>query len=252
MKKELNVFDNAVIEEWSGRYILGQRCKILLNACHKDRWLPECSAIILEYWADFAFDICLLQRCICLLNLDLFRAVGYLRQTRSSYPRCLLEARMAGVIHGSGGLGEVFLVASGAWKSTRVLRTLSYCWASSVALDLGFLIKSELLMSALKASTIDTSMPMAGWCYGFIDLAVERWFDCCATEAGYEGILVLWKCACLIEWSIHCLTAAIISRLDTYVWTIWEIFFKMSVLLTVGLMMLPLTLRLPLMTPQCN
>ena len=63
---------------------------------------------------------------------------------------------------------------------------------------------------------------------------------------------MLWKFTCLVEWSIHRLTAAIISRLDTYVWTIWEILFKMSVLLTVGLMMLPLTPRLPLMTAQCN
>ena len=37
MKKERKVFANAVIEEGSGMYILGQRCKILLNACHKDR-----------------------------------------------------------------------------------------------------------------------------------------------------------------------------------------------------------------------
>ena len=35
MKKELKIFANAAIQEWSGRYILGQRCKILLNAYHK-------------------------------------------------------------------------------------------------------------------------------------------------------------------------------------------------------------------------
>ena len=47
-EKRTESIASAAIEEWSGRYILGQRCKILLNACHKDRWSPECSAIILE------------------------------------------------------------------------------------------------------------------------------------------------------------------------------------------------------------
>ena len=37
MKREVKVFVNAVIEELSERYILGQWCKILLNACHKNR-----------------------------------------------------------------------------------------------------------------------------------------------------------------------------------------------------------------------
>ena len=36
VKKELNVFAKAVIEEWSGRCILGQWCTILLNAFHND------------------------------------------------------------------------------------------------------------------------------------------------------------------------------------------------------------------------
>ena len=36
MKNKLNVFAKAAIEEWSGRCILGQRCKILLNAFHND------------------------------------------------------------------------------------------------------------------------------------------------------------------------------------------------------------------------
>ena len=37
IKKEMKLFANAAIEEGSGRCILGQRCKILLNACHEDR-----------------------------------------------------------------------------------------------------------------------------------------------------------------------------------------------------------------------
>ena len=36
MENKLNVFAKVAIEEWSGRCILGQRCKILLSAFHND------------------------------------------------------------------------------------------------------------------------------------------------------------------------------------------------------------------------
>ena len=54
-------------------------------------------------------------------------------------------------------LGD-FLVVSGARKLRRVLRTLSYCRASSVALDLGFLIKVELLTSSLLFTLYNTPL----------------------------------------------------------------------------------------------
>ena len=126
MKNELKVFAKVAIEEWSGRCILGQRCKILLNAFHNDPSSPECSAIILEWWADFAFDICLLQRCICLVNVDLFSAVGFLRQTHSRYLRYRLEAKMAEVMHGLGSFIEIFLETGGARRLMRVCRTLDH------------------------------------------------------------------------------------------------------------------------------
>ena len=37
MKQELKVYSSASVVVWSGRHTLGQRCKILLNAFHKDR-----------------------------------------------------------------------------------------------------------------------------------------------------------------------------------------------------------------------
>ena len=44
IKNKFNVFAKATIEEWSGRCILGQRCKILLNTFRSDPWSPECWA----------------------------------------------------------------------------------------------------------------------------------------------------------------------------------------------------------------
>ena len=70
------------------------------------------------------------------------------------YLRCCLEAKMAGVIHGLGGFREISLVTNGAWRLMRVWSTLSYCWASSDALVLGYQISSEFLISALKASML--------------------------------------------------------------------------------------------------
>ena len=85
MITELKVFASASIAQRSGRCTLGQQCKILLNACHKDRWAPEWSAIMSEKLADFALDISLLHKCVCLVRRVLFSAVGFLRQTRSRY-----------------------------------------------------------------------------------------------------------------------------------------------------------------------
>ena len=101
----------------------------------------------------FAFDISLLQRLVCLVSLDVFRAVRLLHRTRSRYLRCLLEVKMSGVIHGLGGLGKIFLVTGGTWRWMRVLRALSYCCASSAALVWSFSIKSKFLISTLKAAT---------------------------------------------------------------------------------------------------
>ena len=119
--RNLNVFTNASMEEWWERW-----CRILLNAFHNDRWSPECSAIISQQWADFAFDICLLQRCICLVNHDLIRGIGFLHQTCAKYPH---EAKMSWVIHGLATLGEISLVTGGAWTSD--CWGHSYCCASS-------------------------------------------------------------------------------------------------------------------------
>ena len=130
-EKELNVFGKASTEEWSGKCLLGQRWKIFSNAFHHDPWSPEFSAIILEWWADFALDICLLQKCVWLVLSDLFIAVEFLCQTHSIYLWCLLEANMLGVIH---GFGEICLVTSGAWRFMKERRTLSYCLASLDAL----------------------------------------------------------------------------------------------------------------------
>ena len=63
-----------------------------------------------------SFDICLLQRCVYLVSLDLSIAVGLLRQTRSRYLRCRLEAKMAGFILGLGGFIEIVSVTSGGMK----------------------------------------------------------------------------------------------------------------------------------------
>ena len=54
-----------------------------MKAFHKDRWSPEWSAMTSEKCAEFAFAISLLHKCVCPVSLDLFRAVGFLRQTRS-------------------------------------------------------------------------------------------------------------------------------------------------------------------------
>ena len=62
---------------------------------------------------------------------------------------------MARVIHGLGGLGEIVLVTGGAWRSMRVLRTLSYCWASSVALHLRFLNRIRIFDISLKGFNIN-------------------------------------------------------------------------------------------------
>ena len=52
------------------------------------------------------------------------------------------------------GWGRCFLVTSGAWRSMRELRILSYSSAGSVALVLGYLISSEFSISALKAAML--------------------------------------------------------------------------------------------------
>ena len=44
MRSELKEFAKAMIEEWSGRCILGQRSNILLYVFHCDQWSPACSA----------------------------------------------------------------------------------------------------------------------------------------------------------------------------------------------------------------
>ena len=46
--------------------------------------------------------------------LDLFSAVGFLRQMRSRYLRYRLEAKVVGVIHRLGGFREIILETSGA------------------------------------------------------------------------------------------------------------------------------------------
>ena len=71
LENELKLFTRATIEQWLGRCSLGQWCTILLKSFHNDWWSPG-SAIILELWAEFAFGICLLQRCVSvsLMNMN--------------------------------------------------------------------------------------------------------------------------------------------------------------------------------------
>ena len=62
--------------------------------------------MISEYRSDIAFDICLFHTCVCLVSLDLFSAVGFLRQMSTKSFR---SKEISEVIHGLGDLGKIFL-----------------------------------------------------------------------------------------------------------------------------------------------
>ena len=91
------------------------------------------------------------------MSLDLFRSVELLRQTHSRYLRCLLEANIFEVIRGLGGSVEILLEVSGPGGLMKIKEgaaDISRCYASSSLLVVGLLMKSECLISTLKATML--------------------------------------------------------------------------------------------------
>ena len=102
------------------------------------------------------------------------------------YLRCHLEAKMSGVIHKFWGLGKISLVTSGAWKSMKLLRTLSYCWAGSVASLSGYLIISESFDIGLKGCNVDRlQLLLFRVQYGYYFFGIFKW---ATTEKWSESI----------------------------------------------------------------
>ena len=68
--------------------------------------------------------------------------IGFLHQMCLNHPHCLLEAKMSGVVHGTEGMG---------WGM------FGHFCTGSIALIVGYLISSELLILALQAAVLIAS-----------------------------------------------------------------------------------------------
>ena len=153
-------------------------------------------------------------------SLDLFSTVGFLRQTRSRYLRCILEAKMSGVTHGLTDFGEIFLVISGAWRLNSVQRTLSHCWASPVTLMLRYLISPvtlmlrylispEVLTSGFKASILVDN----NFRYLIVCGTVRLWFNgICKSATTEKYSEIKWEVD--IERTLHPIEKQIIRSRD--------------------------------------